>query len=134
MNAYVLDACALIAYFNNEIGANHVEKILSQANCTRLMSIINVYEVCYDSARVAGFNEGLRLYQEIKKLPITIMREIEDDVLTHAIHFKITYQVSVADSIALGLAKSRKATLVTSDHHEFDPVAAANELSFSWIR
>ena len=98
------------------------------------MSVINAYEDCYDAARQSGFDEGVKLYQDIQKLPMTIISQIEEELVKHAIHFKITYKVSVADSIALGLAKSRNATLVTADHHEFDPIEKANDLKFSWIR
>jgi predicted nucleic acid-binding protein len=134
MTVFVLDACALIAYLNQETGADEVDNILSQTNCTRLISIINVYEVCYDAARVSGFEEGVKLYQEIQTLPMIIVREIEEEAMKHAMHFKINYQVSVADSIALGLAKSKGATLVTADHHELDPIDQAKELKFYWIR
>lgn len=134
MNRYVFDACALIAFFNQEKGDAEVERVLSQDNCIRLISMINVYEVCYDAARVSGFDEGVNVYQEILTLPLVVIREISEEIMKQAIHFKITYNVSVADSIALGLAKSKKATLVTADHHEFDPICRAKELKFLWIR
>jgi PIN domain nuclease of toxin-antitoxin system len=51
-----------------------------------------------------------------------------------AAHYKNTYKVSLADSIALGLARLHKAHLVTSDHHEFDPIEAAADAKFLWIR
>jgi PIN domain nuclease of toxin-antitoxin system len=48
---YVLDACALIAFFNNEAGADTVIELLDQAEAgvDRLcMSGIQVMEVYYD--------------------------------------------------------------------------------------
>lgn len=51
-----------------------------------------------------------------------------------AIFFKISYAVSVADTMALGLAKVKNAALVTTDHHEFDPIDQAKALTFYWIR
>ena len=76
----------------------------------------------------------MALYQKIKTLPLDIIREFDDQMLKHAISFKITYAMSVADAIALGLAKTRNAILVTADHHEFDPIDQANALDFHWIR
>lgn len=134
MKTYVFDACALIAYLNQETGSEVVERLLKQNGCAKLMSIINVYEVCYDAARVCGVDEGMMLYKNIKTLPIDIIRDIDDLTLRHAIHFKITYAMSVADAFALGLAKTRNATLVTADIHEFDPIDATHELDFHWIR
>ena len=49
-------------------------------------------------------------------------------------YFKINYKISVADSIALGLARTSQATLVSGDHHEFDIIDNAKELNFLWIR
>lgn len=128
MNIYVFDACALIAFLNQEAGSDKVEWLLKQKEGVRLMSIINVYEVCYDAARASGLGEGMALYQKIKTLPLDIIREFDDQMLKHAISFKIT------DAIALGLAKTRNAILVTADHHEFDPIDQANALDFHWIR
>ena len=46
MKIYVFDACALIAFLNHEAGSDKVEWLLKQKEGVRLMSIINVYEVC----------------------------------------------------------------------------------------
>jgi len=71
MKTYVLDACALIACFNNEEGADKIENILHKNNIC-LMSIINVFEVCYDAAKVLGKNQAIKLFDEIKQMPIII--------------------------------------------------------------
>jgi len=55
-------------------------------------------------------------------------------MLRQAIYFKTTYAVSVADVLALGLTKARQAVMVTADHHEFDVIDQAHEVSFHWIR
>ncbi len=133
MKTYVMDACALIAFFNQEKGADNVEHLLMK-NCPCLMSIINIYEVCYDAAKMRCLEDGMKVYQEIKLLPLTIIREVGEDTMKEAIHFKVNYKVSVADSIALGLAKVNNAVMVTADHHEFDVIAQAGELEFHWIR
>lgn len=44
------------------------------------------------------------------------------------------FVMSLADSIALGLARQMGAKVVSSDHHEFDPVASSGDAEFSWIR
>lgn len=134
MTVYGFDACALIAYFNQENGADNVESILLQENCSRLISMLNVYEVCYDAARVSGLAEGRKLYQDVQRLPLTIVYDIRENVMKEAMYFKISYRVSVADSIALGLAKVKDAALVTADHHEFDSIDHAHDLEFYWIR
>ncbi len=133
MKAYVLDACALIAFFNEEKGADIVENILLQ-NELCLMSVINVYEVCYDAAKISGIEDGIRIYDEIQQMPIKIIKVIGKDLLRQAMYFKANYKISVADSFALGLAKLNQAVLVSGDHHEFDVIEKAAELKFHWIR
>jgi predicted nucleic acid-binding protein len=43
-------------------------------------------------------------------------------------------KVSLADCFALALAIREKGTLVTSDHHELDPLAKAGLCEFRFIR
>ena len=48
---FVLDACALIAYFNDEVGAEVVEDLLERARQDRArlyVAAVNVYELFYD--------------------------------------------------------------------------------------
>ena len=45
-----------------------------------------------------------------------------------------TYKMSLADSIAVAEAKTRKAQLLTSDHHELDYLEEKGEARFYWIR
>ena len=42
--------------------------------------------------------------------------------MRHAGGFKANDRVSLADSVALGLAQQHNAHVVSSDHHEFDPI------------
>ncbi|KPA19742.1 toxin PIN [Candidatus Magnetomorum sp. HK-1] len=133
MKTYVLDACALIAYLNDEEGSENIENLLLENNIC-VMSIINVFEVCYDAAKVSGNEHAFQLFDEIKHMPIIIQYNIERDVLFKAIYFKTKYKISVADSIALALAKAKEAIIVSSDHHEFDCIDEANELTFYWFR
>lgn len=50
MNAFVLDACALVAYIEGESGADKVEEVL-QSGFPVHMAAINLLEVCYDAER-----------------------------------------------------------------------------------
>ncbi|MBF0121354.1 MAG: PIN domain-containing protein [Desulfobacterales bacterium] len=134
MKQYVIDACALIAFLNDEKGADKIESILSNQTNLCLMSIINIFEVCYDAAKISGIDEAIKLYEEIKQLPIIIDCKIEENLLKEAIYFKTKYRISVADSIALSLAKVNNAIIITSDHHEFDCIDKAKEIDFYWFR
>ncbi len=134
MKNYVFDSSALIAFFNNEKGAEKVEKILQMKEATKQISIINVFEICYDAAKRSNFESSLEMFEVIKQLPVKIIFEISPKTMENAIFFKTNFKVSVADSIALGLAKEIDAFLITSDHHEFDCIEEAKELDFFWFR
>lgn len=133
MKKYVLDACSLIAYFNQENGSEKVEEILSEENDI-FISIVNVFEICYDLDRTSEDISGLDIYNDIKELPLTIIETIDKEQIEHAIFFKNQFKISVADSFALSLARKVNAILVTSDHHEFDEIEKEGLLNFLWIR
>ena len=129
-----LDSCALIAFFNDEPGANIAQDVLS-SDANSLVAAINVYEVVYDALRTTGKTESAeRAFDLISRLSCTIQWRLDPNLMLEAAHFKKTYKVSLADSIALGLAKLHQARLVTCDHHEFDPIDAAEDVRFLWIR
>lgn len=71
MNRFVLDACCLIAFFNQEKGFEVVERILSEENEVYI-SIVNVFEICYDLERSNPEVNGTEIYEDILDLPIQI--------------------------------------------------------------
>jgi PIN domain nuclease of toxin-antitoxin system len=134
MKRHVLDACALIAYFNDEDGAAVVEDLLA-SNKEIFMSVVNLYEVCYDAARTVGSERAVtEILETVRRLPIAIVWEVSDEQLQAAARFKIRYKISLADSFALGLADVFDAVLVSADHHELEPVERAGEVSVLWFR
>jgi predicted nucleic acid-binding protein len=133
MNIYVLDACALIAYLNDEPGADIVEALFNQEKRVAI-SMVNVYEVYYDAVKSMGEENAKSLLAEIEELPVKIVKNISKEIITEAAKFKVNYSMSLADSIALGLTKQLNACIVTSDHHEFDKIDEKRLITFHWIR
>ena len=134
---FVLDACALIAYLNDEEGAALVETRLHEATAGKasvFISAVNVCEVYYDCLRVKGQEEAKQLLEEILKLPVTILRIIDNATLEAAGRLKVDENVSLADAFALAVAKNMNARVLSSDHHELDSVAEKGEIAFEWIR
>lgn len=130
----VLDACAVIAYLNDEEGAQKIDDLLAESR-PLLMAGINALEVAYDAVKTTGepsaAAEAIRL---IEKMPCHIKWTLTQAVLVLAAQFKAVNRISLADSVALGLTKSLNAKLVTSDHHEFDILDKREEVAFFWIR
>lgn len=136
-DVYVLDACALLAFINNEQGADRVEDILRKAFSGTVeiyMNKVNVYEVYYGIYRVEGQAKADETYRLIQKQPISIVDTFSDDVFAEAARLKSKYKMSLADSIALGEAAVRDAVVMSSDHHEFDAVEQQEGIKFDWIR
>lgn len=134
---FVLDASALIAFLNDEAGANKVEGILRKAkadNGVIYMNKINLLEVYYGVYRDDGKKKAEETITKILELPVVIISEMKDDVFKEAGRLKATYKISLADSIAIAETKTRKARLLTADHHEFDHLDSKGEANFYWIR
>ena len=129
-----LDACALIAFLNGEPGADVVEDALATVASVEIASI-NLLEVAYDAVRKTGRSEAAaEVLTDIERLPITIHRFIDDEMIERAAFFKTRFRISLADSVALAFSDQINAPLLTSDHAEFDPVELAGAVRFIWIR
>jgi predicted nucleic acid-binding protein len=134
---YVLDACALIAYYNDEEGSESVESVLSEAlNGDSDISIhhVNLFEVYYDLQRSGGEDKANKAMDSFGDSPIAVIDTFTNELMKEAARFKLSFKISVADAFALATAKLENATLVTADHHEFDAIEEAGELNFLWIR
>jgi PIN domain nuclease of toxin-antitoxin system len=134
---YLLDACAMIAYLNDENGADKVEELLwrsDQRPGILSMHEVNLLEVYYGVYREEDETLADETYEKVINLPIKIVRGLTKPVFKEAGRLKAKYRVSLADSIALAEAKVKRIPLVTCDHHEFDHLHKTKELDFFWIR
>ena len=130
----VMDACALIAFLNDEPGAEVVDAILRDVPLVE-MAATNLLEVAYDAVRVSGRMSAAReIIESVRQLPIFVRWDMDESLLEIAAGFKSGHRISLADAVALASAVSRSAPLVTSDHHEFDPLEQAALGRFLWIR
>ena len=98
------------------------------------MNKLNLYEVYYDILRSGGEQQNDIFCSHIYLTPINVVNGISDLVCRKAAQLKVKYKISLADSIALGQAFVLGASLLTSDHHEFDEIEREEDIHFSWIR
>jgi len=134
---YVLDACAMIAFLQDEPGADKVAAILTNAKdgkCKAFINAINLLEVYYEIYRAIGKAKANEEIAMIKKLPIEINAEITDKIFAEAGRLKATHKISLADSFALAQAITSGGELLTSDHHEFNSIEGIEPIIFHWIR
>ncbi len=137
MQAFVLDACSLIAFLKDEEGADKVEDLLRKAKKEKVklyMNKVNLLEIYYGVYRDDGEEAANETLSTILELPILVVDKLSDGVLRESGRLKASYNISLADSIAIGEANEREAELVTADHHEFDSLEEKGEAKFYWIR
>ncbi len=129
MKSYVLDASALMTFFENRRGAGKVEdllKVAADANQRMPMCVVNWGEVYYSVWRDRGEAMALLTLGEIARLPIEVVG-VEMDLAKEAARFKAQHKLPYADAFAAALAHHRKAALVTSDR-DFKLVGVSLEI------
>jgi PIN domain nuclease of toxin-antitoxin system len=136
-SVYILDACALLAYFNGEQGAVVILDCLhglSDGSILLLMHKINLLEVYYNLYREHGRILADEVLIDVITSGISIIDTISDVVFTTAGRLKGTHKISLGDAVLLAQASASGAAVLTCDHHEFDPVALIEPIVFKWIR
>ena len=125
---YVLDSCALIAFIRDEAGADIIEQILQDADSTVMMHAVNVCEVYYDCIRAVGAEHADRVVDSLSSGNVVIREDMDALFWKFAGSIKAGGRISLADTFAITLAVKEEAILLTSDHHEFDPLVAKGDL------
>jgi ribonuclease VapC len=129
----VLDSWALMAFFEDDAGAEIVEELLLKAEESGkplLMCVVNWGEVWYNIARRQGQQIADRFIADIGKMAIEIV-DADAELTMLAAKFKAKHAMAYADCYAAALARLRKIDLVTGDK-EFKLVVG--EVKILWLR
>jgi predicted nucleic acid-binding protein len=135
---YVLDACALIAYLNEEKGAGFeaVDELFNRAEAgeiTLYMSIVNLVEVYYGYIGDVGMTTANEIMHPVSNFPISLISTITDSIYREAARYKGVYPMSLADAFLCATAKSLEAMVVTKDTEIAGPEEEEN-LPVLWIK
>ena len=117
MKRYVLDSFALIAFFEDEPGADKVAEILRDINGKKsygFMSAINWGEIYYNTMREGGIEEAEKVITQFSKHSIQLV-DADRDLTYKAAKLKAKYHIAYADCFAAALSIKLKATVVTGD-------------------
>lgn len=132
---YVLDSSAMIAFLRNETGAVAVADILTDPQNECCAHSLNLCEVFYDFARTGGETAAQSAVTELVNAGVIERHDLDVAFWQHAGRLKAVHRhVSLADCCALTLTLRVGGELVTSDHHELDPLAAAGICPISFFR
>jgi len=113
----ILDAYALMAFLEDEPGAQHVEDLLAQSiqeDLRLAATTINLAEVYYNLAKRYSFDAADIAIQKLAELPIEIV-SVDWELAQRAAKFKAEIPISFADCIAAALAQIRECAVVTGD-------------------
>jgi len=117
MKRCVLDSFAMIAFFEDEPGADLVADILREimdGKVKGFMSVINWGEMYYNTMREQGAEAAEKVLQQFDKYPIQLIPA--DRAMTHkAAKLKGRFRIAYADCFAAALALEMNAPLVTGD-------------------
>ncbi len=131
---HCLDACAVIAYLRKEPGAEVLKEIIEQPDTFLAMHVCNLGEIYYDFFREDGIEAAQTAWANTVALPLTLRRDTDDDFVQRVGVIKVNERVSFADAFALALSERLQIPLVTTDHHEFDPLEQKGHFRFLWLR
>jgi len=134
---YIIDACALLAFLNDEDGADKIEDLLNQSTANDIsvfMSIINLLEVYYGELRDKGADIAQIVLDTVQQCSIKIIDTVSEQVFHEAARLKASYKMSIADCIGLATAIELSGQFVSSDHHELEAVAENKPSLIFWFR
>ena len=132
MKRAVLDASAVMAFFEDRPGAGKVEELISLAVAGKsdlLMSVVNWGEVYYSVWRAKGQGAAKQAAAEIAQLPVEIV-PADFELTRLAATFRANHKLPYADCFAAALASDRRAVIVTADA---DFKAIADELQVVFL-
>jgi ribonuclease VapC len=127
----ILDTYALIAFFEDEPGADFVRGLLLEAESGSLklaMSVVNLGEVWYSVARIVSAKQADDIIEEIRGMAIEIV-DAGWELTYQAAMYKSKSGLSYADCYAAALGKLRNAEVVTGDK-EFQKLK--DEITIIW--
>jgi PIN domain nuclease of toxin-antitoxin system len=132
---YVLDACAMLAFLGGEAGADVVENALLEAGSRCIAHAINLCEVFYVVRRKGGETAAGDAIADLKAAGVVEHGDFDEVFWREVGKLKATQiKVSLADCCAIVLTNRVGGVLLTSDHHELDPIAAAGVCNITFIR
>jgi len=131
MKRIVLDASALMTFFEDRPGAGKVEDLIRlgvEGKRQLLMSVVNWGEVYYSTWRAKGPGVAQKVLEDIAQLPLEIV-DADLELTRAAAELRAEHKLPYSDCFAAALAANRKASLATSDR---DFASVEKNLDILW--
>ena len=131
----LLDSWAVLAWLRDQApGAEAVETLWAAAKAGQirlLMSIINLGEVYYITAKVQSVPTAEWVLAELQALPLEV-GSVSNNLVLGAARLKGQYAISYADAFAVATAIRERAVIVTGDP-EFKVFVGSGLVRVEWI-
>ena len=128
-----MDSFAMIAFFEDEPGADRVALILKSLidrKAKAYMSVINWGEIYYNTMREQGVETAEKVIGQLKQYPIELV-DADQNLTYEAAKLKGRYKIAYADCFAAALSRRLNAIVVTGDS-EFKKLG--DEYSIQWLK
>ena len=129
-----LDACAMIAYLRGEPGGTEVDGFLNTPVDECYAHTMNLLEVYYDFIRKHNESIARQALQDLKAAGVIERRDINQKFIRRVGQLKARGRIALPDCFCIVLAKEISGQVVTSDHHEFDPLVPLGIVPIHFIR
>lgn len=124
----------MVAYLAGEQGALVVDGLLNDANAVCYAHAVNLCEVFYDSLRATGEHQARQTIEDLYSAGVIERRDLSRSFWQSIGRLKARGRISLADCFGIALAQHLGGEIVTSDHHEFDPLVQFSIVPIRFIR
>jgi len=117
MGAFVLDAFALMALFQDEPGAPRLQTLIREAQQERSalhIAVVNLGEVVYSLQNRRGLDTAVGALGAVESSPIKIV-DVDRSLALAAARLKASFGIGYLDCFVAALAQQLQATVVTGD-------------------
>jgi len=117
MKNILFDSHAILKFYQDEQGADKVEKLLissHQGDLKAFISEINLGEIYYMTIRRLGLTAAQNHLEQFSEFPIQVI-PLSSDIILAASEIKAEYAISYADCFAVATAVKVEAAIVTGD-------------------
>ena len=130
----VLDACAMIAFLTAEPGGEVVRSLLGDPNVTCYAHSVNLCEVYYGFLRTSTGPRATQAIDDLLAAGVIERGDMGRPFWSRVGRLKAVGRISIADCFYIALAQELSGQVVTSDHHEFDPLVPLGICPILFIR
>jgi uncharacterized protein with PIN domain len=124
----------MVAFLRGEPGAPVVASSLSDPAITCYAHAVNLVEVYYDFIRRADERTARGAITTLYALGIRERRDMSRRFWRRVGRLKARGRISIADCFCIALTQELPGELLTSDHHEFDPLVPLGLCPIRFIR